>query len=415
MLHHRPGLCVVECSGLTPSLMTFILSYVCMQLFESRASVPRHQRLPMMIVMDDATMNVSQANESRYAGSSPLTDYLLLMRERRIGLMIMSHTFSGMSDLIRQNLGTYIFTGVRSENKFLIKDLIGVDDKQFEQMRTLSREQAIAFAPSIWPRPLLGEVPFSPLNEVDDATCRRSAERFLASVNCVRWVPSAPVEPVAQESNQDENPLGPAERRYLIEANSQVPRTVTMLAQACDISRDTGQNILRDLEHHSLVKTVIASTGRRGAPYRLVVLTKWGEEMIRSMNLNVLEQKIHGGRLHNGIGVALAEVLKRESHSVQFEVVVGNHRCDVRSTNQGENMLFQIGVSEVSREVDSVVGMFESFPNASWKVVVVCSNKEFMDRCNSKFRERLGNSFNRVRTVLMGRVLYAFYNNGSLF
>ena len=363
----------------------------------------------MMIVADDATTSISKANDSRYMASSPLTDYLLLMRERRIGLMVMSHTFSDLNGLIRQNMGTVVFTGVRSENKFTIRDLIGVNDSQFEQMRTLSKSQAVAFAPSRWAKPLLGNVPFVPLQEASDEVCRESARRFLASVDCVEWTPTP--EPVVENSQSSLEPLA---RRYLIEANSEVPLTVLMLAVKCGVSRDSCQRVLMDLENQSLVKTVVVPTGRRGAPYRLVVLTEQGEAEIRNMELLVPARKLHGGRLHDGIGVALGEVLKRDGCDVRFEMQVGSHRCDVRSSNSSGMQFFQIGVSEMSREVDSVVGLLNEFPNASWKVVVVCLDKNFLEGVNGKLRERLGRDVSRVETVLVGRVLYAFYNNESL-
>jgi DNA-binding MarR family transcriptional regulator len=402
-----PGLYVVECAGLTSELVSFLLSYVCMWLFQYRSNIPKVERLPMMIVADDATTSVT--NDSR---NTALTDYLLLMRERRLGLMVMSHTFSGLNDLVRQNMGTVVFTGVRSENKFTIRDLIGVNEKQFEQMRVLSKGQAVVFAPSKWPRPLLGNVPFVPLQEASVGVCRESARRFLAGVDCVEWASNPEPEPVVENNPSH---LEPLVRQYLVEANSLVPLTVSMLAERCGVSRDSGQRVLVDLENRGLVKTVVVPTGRRGAPYKMVVLSEAGEAEIRNMGLLVPERKLHGGRLHDGVGVALGEVLKRGGCDVRFEVQVGNLRCDVRSNSSSGMTFFQVGVSEVSREVDSVVGLLRDFPDASWKVVVVCLNKEFMEGVNGKLRERLGDGVSRFETVLVGRVLYAYYNNESQF
>jgi len=423
-LVEQPGIYIIELDGLPANIYIFIISHIISTLFASR-KVPGSQPLvPVGLVLDDATFAVDrQLDYQSSTGSSPLTDNLLLSRARGIGLMIMSHAASSLSDKIRQNLHTHVFTNAFGEKRGFIQDLLGLTSPQYEHLRTQPRGQAVAMAPSVWPKPLLGRFPHVPLPQVSDAVCHESARQFLETVTCTKWsdpdrttvsTQSESTDPASSTTADQPVPsISPDARRILVELICPVPPPITKLRERTGLSGERNTRAVRELENAGLANSIAIRTGRRGGAFRLVGLTPAGKVLIQDMGLVVPEQRVTGSWLHNACAVAQGEICRRKQSDVTYEATIGEVRVDIRSRRRdtGAITLYQVGISSPEREVDSAIKLIDYAPVDAWRLVVICVDPAFEQRFLRLMRQRLpvDASPANVSTGLAGQVFQSYY------
>ena len=190
-----------------------------------------------------------------------------------------------------------------------------------------------------------------------------------------------------------------------------IPMQLTSVYQSMGITRKKGADAVKALVHAGLAMIVRLPSGSRGGGLRLLQITDRGWEVLGELNVPRPKRPTHGGWLHNVAASAIGAVGRWEGHQVRCEYQIPGVRLDVAwLANTGKATFFLIGVSDPSREADSIIRAFEVPVVQNQGLVLVCRDRQFGDRVRSLCKSRLGKeSMAKLQTRLVGQVLKRYY------
>ncbi len=411
-----PHLFIIELHVLPADMYMLLVTLFMQSLYLERLHVRQPNRLPVVFMLDDATVAVdAQMDRDSVGGTSPLAEQLLMGRGLGMGVVIDVHDISAVSPKILRNCETEIFTGSRGENPRFLQDRAGLTPEQVEQMRGLQPGQAVALVPSKWPRPLLGTFAPDMSPDVSDDMCRASADRFLAGVHVEAYVPpvAVPGVPTTPRNGPMAAPAPSDIEKDAIPVllQLQVGRVlpVTSLYDRLNLSRPQGVRLLTRLENVGLVRPHRFSTGRRGGMLTLYEIADAGWHLLEKFGLlKRPKPRTHGGFEHELAAEALDIVGRSLGHRTDYEIDLGAVRIDARwQSDHGASVFFQIGLNDPQREAQALAKAAHLAAVKAGKLILIARDKGLADKVMAILRQLVPDHTvaDGVETKLIGVLL----------
>lgn len=233
--------------------------------------------LTCLFCLDDTTAGIHrQRDREAPGGISPIADCLTLGRELKIGFILVIHSISEISDIIRQNAGIYFICGMKGENPWLIRNTLGITQEQYEAFLSARPGQGICVNNLIFGKPVYFEfdLPLIP-GPCDEAMRQLDLEPFLQKVISKPPAPMntftpelfpspPPDDPSTGKSSPDVANLPARGFEFLVQVASNIPTAMTKLYERMGLSTTQGRRITKRLEELAYIQVHLFSTGHRG-------------------------------------------------------------------------------------------------------------------------------------------------------
>jgi hypothetical protein len=352
-----------------------------------------------VFVIDDATLGVQgQRDQETPGGVSPIAECMFMGQKYGLGVIIIAHSASSLSAVIRQNTRAWLVTGLPGEDLWLIRNLLGVSPEQAETVRaSLKRGQFICFNPVLLDKAVLAEFPQVPVPGVCDEPMRRDLlQKFLATVTTK---PPAPLDvfrskPVPSTAGQEKTVTGkelPQEQiEMLVIIASGVPKTAGKVYEALGTGRSQGVRIARAIEAVGAIAAHRFSTGRVGGQICFFEVLAYGWTVLQARGISRPTPLTNGGFEHELAAWLLKAEAIRNNFGIQFEVDLGGLRADALMINKktGQRICCQIGVSKPDHEVDSIQKFFGLPASQNAKFVLIARDVTFVKEVKKVFKAR---------------------------
>ena len=131
-----------------------------------------------VFILEDITPGVqTQRDWETPGGLAPITECMFMGQKLDIGVVIVSHTLSGLSPIIRQNVGTWLVTGLPGEDPRIVCNVLGTDSKQADKARTLQPGELVCSNPVLLPKPVYARFLIPAIPGICSEATRKSTER----------------------------------------------------------------------------------------------------------------------------------------------------------------------------------------------------------------------------------------------
>jgi hypothetical protein len=353
----------------------------------------------IFFVIDDATLGVQQQKDWETPGGvSPIAECMFMGQKYGIGVVVVSHTASTLSPIIRQNIGAWLVTGLPGEDPRLICNLLGTSPEQAEELRTsLQRGQFVCLNSALWPRPVRAVFARPVIPGVCDELMRKAlVERFFAAVTVKPPAPLDVFRPKPAARATDQNPDAshkelPAEQiEMLVIIASGLPKTAGKVYEAMGLNRAQCRRIATALEAVGAVAAHRFSTGRIGGQVCFFEVLDRGWTILQARGISKPAPLTNGGFEHELAAQLLKAEAIRNDFGIQFEVDLGGLRVDGVMTNKktGGRICCQIGTSKEAHEVDSIEKFFTLPASQNAKFVLIARDVPFAKEVKKIFKAR---------------------------
>ena len=344
----------------------------------------------IVFIFDDITAAVTkQRDRETPGGIGPIAEIMYMGQALKIGVILIVHTLSGISDVIRQNVETFFVFGVAGEDPRTVSNILGTNAKHMEQMRVLRPGEFVCFNPLLWPQAVY--CTFMPPQM--PATCseevrKRVLAKFTAGISTSAPAPlSAFLPKTAQATPSPTEKAKPAlpnitaeQMTFMMIAITGLPRTVGNIYKEMRLSNTQGSRISKKLDNIlGLIRLHEFSTGRVGGKPKLVEITESGWNILQSKGFNKPQNRTKGGWEHEVAARFIEHRAKQRGYRVYFEVDYHGVRADVTLTDPktGQHKIINIGVSQPAREVEAIKNFFALPISKTSQFVLVARDSDF--------------------------------------
>jgi hypothetical protein len=342
----------------------------------------------VVFIMEDTTSGVhAQRDWETPGGIAPIAECMFMGQKLDLGVVCVTHTLSGTSPIIRQNVGTFVVCGLPGENPRLICDTLMVTPAQAEKIKTLHPGEFVILNPALGDKCVYAtfEEPQMP-GRISESEQKKVAARFLGQVKAC---PPAPLsvffpkpsseEGYAQHSRGSDKALSSDQVEMLVGIATGPRRPMCQIYDQMNKSRAQGRRVVKRLESIGAVVLHTIASGRRGGQLLFPEVTDYGWRVLADMRIVRPTPKTGGGFTHELAAALIQRAEARKSRKLAFEIDIGGRRLDVRSTDPvtGEATLFNIGVSDPAREAANIEAILKLPVMQTSKFVFVAKDKEF--------------------------------------
>lgn len=365
-----------------------------------------------LFILEDITGETNKQRDWETPGGvSPIAECMFMGQRLDIGVCSVSHTLSGMSQIIRNNIGTWIVCGLPGEDPRFISTAFSATPKQAEKIKGLQPGEVAIFNPGLWPKPLYGR--FDPLvitAQLTEANRRFNVCQFL--INVIATPPVALPKPntttaTEPSKNKDDhsNKLSSDKVQMLITIITGPPLPITKIYKQMGLSGTQGRRILKRLEDLGYIQAHTFSTGRIGGKVGLVEVSDCGWRLLEARGLHRPKAKTNGGWEHDTAAILIEADGKKNGYSVSFEVEIGGMRIDVQLLDKktGRRLFYNIGISNPAHEVDSIE-KFTSLPaSQNTEFTLVARDVKFAKKVKAILKERnsKGSTLSSIKIKLL--------------
>jgi len=351
-----------------------------------------------LFICDDITGSVhKQRDRESPGGISAIPEIMIMGQALKIAVLLIVHTFSGISDIIRQNVETVFVFGAPGEDPRFLCNFFGIDMQKAEKLRTLRPGQMAVMNPRLFEKTVYAT--FSPPQIPD--SCDELLRRQVVNdfYNKVKTTPPAPLDvfmPSAGPQRTDGAKampmpeLPPRGLEFMVVVHIGIPRPITKYYDHMTISRAAGAKLTQHIELLGFIRVHHVSTGKRGGKASLVEITPEGWKLLESKGFTKKIKKTGGDWEHDATTDLVEADGKKKGNAVTFEEDVGGLRVDVLLTDpkSGSKTLVNIGVSKISREVDSIQKFLNLPISRSAEFVLVARDSDFAKGVESELKKR---------------------------
>ena len=333
--------------------------------------VKQNNHLICLFCLDDITAGVHrQRDRESPGGIASIPDFMTLGRQLGLGVILVVHSISAISDLIRQNVGTFYICGLQGENPWIIRDTLGITPGQQESFRSSRPGELICVNPVCFDKPVYAT--FDQLDipgECDEAMRQADLAPFFKMLHTTRpapldvFLPDLP-EASSLDNASRESPLpGPPGRgmEFMVQAGTGLPAPIMSYYDRMAINATQGRRITRRLEELGFIKIHAFSTGKRGGRISLVEVTEPGWKLLEKNGVCRPKARTNGDWEHEAAAQLIEAAGKKQGCAVSFEVEIGGMRLDVQwlDRKSGQRHSFNIGISRPAHEVESIEKFFQ--------------------------------------------------------
>ena len=353
-----------------------------------------------LFILDDITASVTkQRDRETPGGVGPIAELMYMGQALSIGIILLVHTISGLSDFILQNTECFFVFGAVGENPYILGNLLGVTNKHIDRMRTLRPGEFVGFNPlmtskavyAAFARPL---IPDSCSEDIRKAAVDNFFEKVTTSppqpLSAFLPKPHEASSPEASRSSAKAPVLPPHCLQCLTIAATGTIKTIGTIYKELGLHNTQGGRIIKKLDNLGLIKLHEFSTGRVGGKLKLVEITEPGWDILKQKGFVKPSQYTNGGWEHETAARLVETEAKKRGHKISFEVDFNGFRADVRLTHpkNGEHIIVNIGVSNPLREAEAIVKFFALPISKTCQFVLVARDSTFRNQVESLLKEK---------------------------
>jgi len=350
-------------------------------------------------ILEDMTMGVQrQLDWQTKSGVGPIAEAMFMGQKYDMGVICVTHTLSGTSPIIRDNVETFIMTGLPGENPRLICDTLGVTPEMAEKIKTLRPGEFAILNPVLWDKCVYAtfEKPQIP-GSLRESERRQVVESFLKKVKSSVPAPldvftSVPLAKTAPENNHlpAEETLSSSHIEMLVYIVTGGPKPLCRIYEQMGLSRAQGRRIVKRLDSIGVILLHTVPTGKRGGRLSFPQITNYGWEILKNKGISQPKSKTKGGFIHE-LAASLIEAWERKrSRTFEFEVDIGGKRVDSVSIDKtsGLKTLWNIGVSDSVREADNIEAILKLPVMQTSKFIFVARDTKFASEVTKLLRDK---------------------------
>jgi hypothetical protein len=293
-----------------------------------------------VFILEDITPGVqAQRDWETPGGLAPISECMFMGQKLDIGVVIVSHTLSGLSPIIRQNVGTWMVTGLPGEDPRLVCNVLGMDLKQADKARTLQPGELVCLNPVLLPKPVYARFPMPAIPGICSEAMRKSTvERFLKNVHTApaapmsSFRPRAPVEiPSAGAAAQQKAPELPARSlAFMVHVATSTLAAMMKIYDRLALGCTQGRRVTKGLADIGLIRIHTFSTGKKGGQVGLIEITDSGWELLKKKGLLPPKRRTSGDWEHETAAKLIELEGARLGYRVSFEAPLGGIQADVQ-------------------------------------------------------------------------------------
>lgn len=158
-----PGCFVINTSGISVESASLLASLLINHAYESRADADISQCQPIFFVLDDALPIVhgGTAAESE-GGINPMSNWSMMGRSRRIGMIVAVQNFSLISPALRNNTDTICCFGSTGRDAEELSRHLNLTREQAAVLPVMRPGEVVVWARSVHPLAVYGRQPEMP-------------------------------------------------------------------------------------------------------------------------------------------------------------------------------------------------------------------------------------------------------------
>ena len=350
----------------------------------------------VLICADDITASVHRQRDIETPGGvGPFPEITIMGHALGIGVILLVHSLSAISDIIRQNVETIIILGAAGEDARFLYNILGVNQPQVQKLRILQRGEFAILNLRIWPKCVYATFSKPQIPDSCSEDIRKIAvARFFRQVRTMAPAPlSAFIPSVTVSTPEKQQPVGPRlpdkGMEYLICVVTGNPKTLTKIYEQLGLTKATGSKITQTLADLGYICVHIFSTGKRGGQANIPQVTEPGWDLLRSKGISKPPPRTTGDWEHE-VAAQLLEVCgKKLRYNVSFEVDLGGGlRVDAQwlDPRNGQRLIYNIGISKTAREISSIVKFFKLSASQNAKFILVVRDTQFSRDVEDKLK-----------------------------
>ena len=372
-----------------------------------------------LFILDDITASVTkQRDRETPGGVGPIAELMYMGQALSIGIILLVHTISGLSDFILQNTECFFVFGAVGENPYILGNLLGVTNKHIDRMRTLRPGEFVGFNPlmtskavyAAFARPL---IPDSCSEDIRKAAVDNFFEKVTTSPPqpLSAFLANPPKQATPTTSIPPANVPGlPSDcLQCLTIAATGTIKIIGDIYKELGLSNTQGGRIIKKLDNLGLIKLHEFSTGRVGGNLKLIEITEPGWNVLKEKGFHNPSRLTNGGWEHETAARLVETDAKKRGHKTSFEVDYNGFRADVRLTHpkNGEHIIVNIGVSSPPREAEAIVKFFALPISKTCKFVLIARDSTFKKQVESLLKKKDSTSeiLNKIEIKLIANFL----------
>jgi DNA-binding MarR family transcriptional regulator len=357
--------------------------------------------IPVLFVGEDFTGGVHhQRDHETPGGIGPIPECMFMGQALYIGIWLVVHSFSILGELVRQNTQSIFIFGGPDEDSRLLFGRLGLDERQAQKLRNLRAGEFVCVNPPLFDKAVYAN--FSPQQvpeSCDELLRQQVLAKFMAQVKTTPPVSfsafkqqktETPTASTTEDSSKHPGTLDPHALELMILSVTGPIKPLTKLYDMLQVSRPTGVKLTKRLEAIGFICIHTFATGKRGGKISLVEVTEAGWDILNKCGVFKKKNKTNGSWEHETAAAAIEVYARKNNETVDFEIDVGGVRVDVRSTDPmgGRQTLYNIGVSSVERECDSIERYIKlpAANNASF--ILVVRDPDFSRKVEAELKRR---------------------------
>jgi hypothetical protein len=352
--------------------------------------------------LEDFTLGVQgQLDSYTPGGVGPTAESMFMGQRYGMGIICVTHTLSGTSQIIRDNAETVIAFGLPGENQRLICDTFGATFEQTERIKTLRPGEFVILNPALWDKCVYAtfEKPQIP-DRLGEPTRRAAVESFLRQVRTSPPAASSVFKPSEQGENFVEGEAGkqrPGEvqlssdcfKMLVLVATGPV-KPATKVYELMGKSRAQGCRIAELLDRIGIIVPHRFSTGKVGGQLCFFEISEFGWQFLHKKGISKPKPHTNGGFEHELTARLIEASEKKQGRDMKWEQDLFGKRLDGQSVDRrtGMRAFFNIGVTDPVREVQNIIEILTIQVVKDNKLVFVARDAGFAKEVRSLLKAK---------------------------
>jgi len=362
-----------------------------------------------LFVLEDITPSVQRQRDWETPGGiGPISECLFMGQKYDLATIVVSHTLSGTSPIIRDNAETIVMFAMPGEHPRLICDTLGVTLEEAQKIKTLRPGELVIFNPALWEKCVYATFEKPQISgKLEESERRRTVEDFLKRIKVCGPAPLDVFRPALALKASEvgvgtgvQHNLTSLQLEMLVLIATGVPRPTCELYAMKGLTRSQGWRLTKALELMGLIVPHFLPTGKRGGQLCFYDVTEYGWQILAGMGILRPKSLTNGSFIHELAARLIEAWGKKQSRIVKFELNIENHRLDGELIDKasGERVFFNIGVTDTAREIINIESILKLPAMQISKFIFVARDKSFADEVQKilKAKDPAGNLLKRV-------------------
>ena len=348
--------------------------------------------------LDDITSSVHKQRDTETPGGmNAIGESMFMGHALDMGVILITHTFSGTSEIARQNSSAFVIFGLPQENPRFVCDMICTDFKQVEKLKTMRQGEVVIFNPLLWPKPVYGTftLPNIPVTCSEDMR-KAVAEVFLGKVTAKKYVSdtanidSADINIPDNQVQTGDSGLSSNQIAFLVAIATGRPKQATKLFEQMGWNRTQARRIINRIESLGVICAHRFSTGRVGGQLCFYEITNNGWGLLSAKGISRPPSLTNGDFEHELAARLLEDFARDNGFEIKFEVDINGLRPDAALIDRktGRRHFYNIGISREAHEVDSVEKYFAMPISENTPFTLIARDSAFAKKVRDILSER---------------------------